>query len=278
MRADKTETALDLRAAQLALPFGDRLVYLPLRRRGVFHGRNGGVGEREIFRAAGKVALHASRGLGEPSCKRRAVTDDLRRAHTHPVREYVQRIEKRGLFPPIAQNARFILLQAPVFGDERAVAGAELRDGGIDHPPPERRRAADHGEIVRGKEDRFQALFRFPRRELHAVALHRARPAAAEQYLHALFALGCEILPAHRRLVLFKGDEFLIVICAEALGAGEHVYRFQKRRFPLRVRARDDVYARRKFAPAALQQTEIFRLHRIDAHQPSARRRTGRIM
>lgn len=87
--------------------------------------------------------------------------------------------------------------------------------------------------------------------------------------------LGREILSAHRRLVLFKGNELLIVIRAEALRAGEHVYRFEKRRFSLRVRARDDVHARRKFDPAARQQTEIFRLHRIDAHQPSARRRTG---
>ena len=97
------------------------------------------VSERQPFAAAGKFPVIVPCRLAERAQIVGAHRDQNRADLRHAVVEFRQRIKQRRLLVIVLQNAAFAVVELPILGKRRGVAGPQLAERRVQQLPPARR-------------------------------------------------------------------------------------------------------------------------------------------
>ena len=237
------------------------------RGKGIRHGPDRFVAERELLPSAGAFPVRDKRVFLQPLAKARAVIDQHRAGARHPLVEFRQRVEKSGILLAVAQNARFVLVGTGILRKRGFIARTELAKRPVHKPPSCRRSVSDEEQILRTEKNRAQyggqVACAFG---AYLIDAHFAPLAGRKKNLHKKAAVSRENLPAQRALAASEGDQLAVLSGAGGPAAGKIADRLEKIGLALRVLTDDDIAVRRKGDLLFAVIAEILQRKLIDLH------------
>ena len=198
--------------------------YLLCRRGRILDRGHGHILYPELFVSAGKFAVNWRCLLGKARGEGCAIADKLRRGAAHSVGKLVERIQKRGFFAPVLQNARFALVEFVKLRKILGVARPDLAYGVIHQPSSRRRTLLYEVEIVRAEQHDIKCFAELRGRFFHGIDRYLLPDSVSEQYSHGLLALVAFDLGQDLRAVAAEADELPVKARAEAAPHCEHVH------------------------------------------------------